>query len=146
MSLGVPVSINRFVAGQAPTPEAELKIALDHFIGFVDTLALMPDFAGIRGHFEMMPVNVAAGNLAAALVNHPTGQGPATSFLHYECNVRIDVMEMKERLEEQRGHVGYKTVPALKFVGQMKAHGLQYFVTSQTLKMESGSGSLHSER
>lgn len=133
-TLGVPVSIHRFVPGSTPTPVTTVTAALEHFVTFVDKMSLMPDFTGIRGHFEMLPVDVAAGQLATAL--HDSEAANTLGFYHHECPVRIEIADMQVFLEARRGDKGLPKLPLLKFVGRMKALGLQYFVTSQTLRME----------
>jgi hybrid polyketide synthase/nonribosomal peptide synthetase ACE1 len=132
--LDVPVSIHRFIPGSATTPVSSVTAALEHFITFVDNLSLMPDFTGIHGNFEMLPVEVAAGQLARAL--HDGKPLDTLGFYHHECPIRIDIADMQAFLESRRGGKGLATIPLLKFVGRMKAQGLQYFITSQTLRME----------
>ncbi|KAA8651966.1 uncharacterized protein ATNIH1004_000866 [Aspergillus tanneri] len=70
-SLGVPVSIHRFVPAPTPTPEATVTAALEHLVGFVDELSLMLDFR--RDDFEMAPVEIAAGHLAAIIIDRLIG-------------------------------------------------------------------------
>ena len=134
-TLGVPISIHRFVSAEAPSTEST-KPALEHFLDFVDQMSMMPDFSGTRGHFEMTPVNKAAGKLAEALIGEPANGTRTARFLHHECEVRIDIAEMMAFLEERRGKKDLKTMPGLKFIGRMKSLGLRYFVTSQVLLME----------
>lgn len=133
-ALGVPISIHRFVPAKSQLP-AEVVAALEHMVGFVDRMSTMPEFSGTKGHFDMTRVGKAAGVLAARLIGNAS-DGTAT-FLHHECEVRIDIAEMMAFLEERRGKKGFETMPGLKFIGRMKALGLQYFVTSQVLQMES---------
>lgn len=133
-TLGVPVSIHRFIPGSTITPVATVRAALEHFITFVDKMSLMPDFTGIHGHFEMLLVEAAASQLATALYDSEPFN--TLGFRHHECPVRIEIADMQAFLEARRGDKGLPKMPLLKFVGRMKALGLQYFVTSQTLRME----------
>ncbi|KAL2864310.1 uncharacterized protein BJX67DRAFT_383970 [Aspergillus lucknowensis] len=139
-SLGVPVSIHRFVPSENPSPKSIVTAALEHIAGFVDKMSIMPDCNGIQGHFEMTPVETAAAKLATSLIDGQSNEGEAEPrFSHHECEVRIEVSEMKVFLEERYGDKRLGTMPALKFFGRMKSLGLRYFVTSQVLRMESGS-------
>ena len=134
-TLGVPTTIHRFVSATTPSTEST-EPALSHFADFVDQMSTMPEFSGVRGHFEMTPVDSAAGKLADALIGE-TADG--SRFLHHECEVRIDIGEMMAFLEEGRRddkEEELETMPGLKFIGRMKALGLRYFVTSQVLLME----------
>lgn len=133
-TLNVPVSIHRFVPGSTTTPVSTVTAALEDFITFVDKMSLMPDFTGIRGHFEILPVEVAASQLATALYDSKAAK--ILDFYHHECPIRIEIADMQAFLEARRGDKGLPRLPLLKFVGRMKALGLQYFVTSQTLRME----------
>ena len=133
-ALGVPTSIHRFVSAKEPSI-GSTEPALEHFLSFVDQMSTMPDFSGTSGHFEMTPVDRAASKLAEALIGEP--QTGRAQFLHHECEVRIDIAEMMEFLEERRGKKDLETMAGLKFIGRMKALGLEYFVTSQVLLMGS---------
>ncbi|KAF6220917.1 hypothetical protein HO133_002597 [Letharia lupina] len=135
-TLGVPVSIHRFVSAKEPLAGATIP-ALEHFVGFVDQMSTMPEFDGTKGQFEMIPVDEAAGRLAEALIDGPAGESKAARFYHHQCEVRIDISEMMAFIENRRGNKGLETMPGLKFIGRMKALGLRYFVTSQVLVMES---------
>lgn len=139
-ALDVPVSIHRFVPAKEPANDTAVVDALQHFVGFVDELSIMPEFNGTTGHFEMTPVHSAASQLAENLVKTPTHESSLLKFLHHDCPIRIDIAEMVAFLEEQRGGKGLERVPGLKFVGDMKRAGLAYFVTSQTLLMGGTNG------
>lgn len=137
LTLGIQTSIHRFVPAKAPSVESTIP-ALEHFVGFVDEISMMPKFTGTKGHFEMTPVEKAAGRLAEALIREPAANetGPAR-FLHHECEVRIDISEMVAFLEEKRGEKGFETMSGMRFIRRMKELGLQYFVASQVFLMES---------
>jgi len=134
--LGVPVSIHRFVPAKTPSRESTVA-AMKEFVRFVDSMSVMPALSGTNGHFEMTAVDKAAGELAGVLIG---SANEGASFFHHECEVRIDIPEIMALLEAERGSKGFETVPGLRFVGMMKAHGLPFFVTSQTLSMESKTG------
>lgn len=65
---GVPVSIHRFVPAKRASTESTVP-ALEHFTTFVDSLSVLPDLNGVKGHFEMTPVGKAAGKAAGTLAN-----------------------------------------------------------------------------
>lgn len=136
-TLGIPTSIHRFVPAKTPSPESTVP-ALEHFLGFVDEISMMPKFDGTRGHFEMTPVDKAAGRLAEALLGgEQAAETGAARFLHHELEVRIDISEMMEFLEERRGGKGFETMSGMRFIRRMKELGLGYFVASQVFLMES---------
>lgn len=135
-TLGIPTSIHRFVPAQAPSIESTVP-ALEHFVGFVDQTSMMPQFSGTKGHFEMTPVDKAAGRLAEALMGEHADEAGTARFVHHECEVRIDISEMMAFLEERRGEKGFETVSGMRFIRRMKELGLGYFVASQVFLMES---------
>ncbi|KAI2816124.1 hypothetical protein CBS133816_10708 [Aspergillus niger] len=138
--LHIPTTIHRFVPARS-SPEESTIPALQHFLTFIDSLALKPDFSGTKGHFEMIPVHRAADSLASALIQEPAAdKSVAPRFVHHECPVRIDIGEMERFMEQERGDTPLPTIPLLKWIGQMKRNGLEYFVTSQVLVMGDGEG------
>ncbi|OJJ70821.1 hypothetical protein ASPBRDRAFT_126737 [Aspergillus brasiliensis CBS 101740] len=141
--LHIPTTIHRFVP--APPGEESTLPALQHFLTFIDSLSLKPDFRGTKGHFEMIPVHDAAGSLASALFQGPGVHSVAEDknsasprFVHHECPVRIDIGEMERFMQQERGDTSLPAIPLLKWIGQMKRSGLEYFVTSQVLFMGDG--------
>ncbi|RAL08959.1 uncharacterized protein BO97DRAFT_397180 [Aspergillus homomorphus CBS 101889] len=149
--LHIPTTIHRFVP--APTRESgeSTLSALQHFLTFIDSLSLKPDFRGTKGHFEMIPVHRAAGSLASVLIQEPgihtaeEDKNSAPRFVHHECPVRIDIGGMERFMEQERGDTPLPAIPLLKWIGLMKRSGLEYFVTSQVLVMGDG-GELESRR
>ncbi len=135
-ALGIPTSIHRFVPAKTPSTESTVP-ALEHFVGFVDEISMMPQFSGTKGHFEMTPVDKASGRLAKALIGDQANETELATFLHHECEVRIDISEMMAFLEERRGEKGFETMSGMRFIRRMKELGLGYFVASQVFLMES---------
>ena len=135
-TLGIPTSIHRFVPAKVLSTESTV-LALEYFVGFVDEISMMPKFSGTKGHFEMTPVDKAAGSLAEALIGEQADETRTARFLHHECEVRIDISEMVAFLEERRGEKGFETMSGMRFIRRMKELGLRYFVASQVFLMES---------
>ena len=134
--LGIPTSIHRFVPAKVPSTDSTVP-ALEHFVGFVDEISMLPKFSGTKGHFDMTPVDKAAGRIAEALIGEQTNETGSAKFLHHECEVRINLSKMVAFLEERRGEKGLETISGMRFVRRMKELGLGYFVASQVFLMES---------
>ncbi|PVI03762.1 hypothetical protein DM02DRAFT_696056 [Periconia macrospinosa] len=131
--LCVPVRIHRFTEARVPS-NASSGPAFGHFLELADEISALPDFSGIKGHFHMAPVNEAASYLATCLIK-PDYSKTSLSFHHFECKLKVDIDEMATFLHESRAGKNLPLLDGLKFVGRMKAHGLQYFVTTQNLLM-----------
>lgn len=136
--LQIPTSIHRFVPAAMPNPEITVA-ALNDFLGFIDRMEMMPELNGTTGYFGMTAVDKAASALSAALLDNEKQQPGATTFVHHTCEVLIDIPEMMEFLEARRGDRKLPTMPGLRFIGRMKQLGLEYFVTTQELRMQSPS-------
>ncbi|OKL59687.1 hypothetical protein UA08_05018 [Talaromyces atroroseus] len=146
--LKVPTSIHRFVPSKTPSAEAAAH-ALEEFLVFIDKMSLMPELTGLTGRFDMTAVGKASGSLTERIAEESAQKPGAASFFHHECEIRIDIPELKAFVEERRGNRNFSTMPGLKFIGRMKELGLQYFVASQDLLMGSqtqGSELLESRR
>ncbi|KAK0614866.1 hypothetical protein B0T17DRAFT_562985 [Bombardia bombarda] len=140
--LGVPIFIHRFTPPKTSTSKTSEMVttALEHFAKFVEEMSTMPDWKGVKGHFDMTPAARAAGELAAGILGGKSENETSSvvRFLHHDCEVQIDVNEMMAFLAErvQKGSNDLETMPGLRFLGRTKALGLGYFITSQELYME----------
>lgn len=64
----------------------------------------------------------------------------ATRFAFHESPVTIEVAELKRSLEGRRGGQGFEKLPAIKWMGRIKALGFAYVVASQKATVQGGSG------
>lgn len=132
--LGVPVRIHRFTEVREPS-NASHGPAFGHFLELTDKISALPDFSGVKGQFDMTTVKDAVSYLATQLANTIHSDSSSLSFRHFECKLRFDVDEMAAFLHKSRAGNNLPLIDGLKFIGRMKAHGLQYFVTAQNLRM-----------
>lgn len=147
-SLGVPSYIYRFLPSTQAQSDHSKKDALNEFVRCVDLAGTLPDTTGWEGRIDLIPAGLVARWLSESILSqHPVGAAsdptPVTSvakFSHYESPITIEVAELKRYVEEQRGGLGLERLPALKWIGRIKALGFGYIVASQEATVESKHG------
>lgn len=104
--LGLPISIHRFLPAEKGSNQSATPV-LEEFVRFADQLRLMPEFGGWKGHFDVMPAEIAAGTLCKALLDHGPAEEETLRFLHHECEISLNVVEVGEFMETRMGTAGY---------------------------------------
>ncbi|KAK8075474.1 hypothetical protein PG997_010137 [Apiospora hydei] len=126
-TLGVPVSVYRFL----PTPEDAAattpKEILDEFVRF--------------GRIDMMPATQASTLLHDRAVADATAGAAAAKFHHVQSTVAVHVGELREHVTKERGQAGLETMPGLRWIGRIKQLGFSYFLTTQEAAVGGGSQS-----
>ncbi|KAJ5579714.1 uncharacterized protein N7459_005699, partial [Penicillium hispanicum] len=126
-SLGVPISIHRFLpaAQQSPAP----KHLLDEFARFVDVTNLIPDTTGWGGRLDMIPAEQVARWLSDSMLRGNQG-ATATQFFHYDSRTTVTMAELAKHIKENCGDRDLEKIPIVKWMGRIKAHGFDYFLSS----------------
>ncbi|KAI1824158.1 lovastatin nonaketide synthase [Xylaria intraflava] len=155
--LQVPSFVYRLVPSlqtktQAEYPKQKVE---DEFMRCIELAGAVPDCTGWEGHIDLIPASTLAQRLCDAVLSSErqdrgkdeAASGTATVFSHYESAVTVKVDDIKTYAELARnGERTYKTMPLLKFMGQIKALGFGYVLASQEATMRTGSGKLTSRR
>ncbi|KAK7961959.1 hybrid NRPS/PKS enzyme [Apiospora aurea] len=140
-TLGVPVSVYRFL----PTPEDAAattpKEVLDEFVRFVDLSVLFPDMSGWEGRIDMVPAAQASTLLHDRAVADASAPGAAAEFHHVQSTVAVHVGELRGHITKERGQAGLETMPGLRWIGRIKQLGFSYFLTTQEAAVGGGSQS-----
>lgn len=125
--LGIPSSIYRFLPStrQEPSP----KELLDEFVRFVDLTNLVPDTRGWGGRLDMIRAVEVAQWLCDAMLLEGKHTS-ATRFTHYENRITVTMDELDAYIKKQRSDRDFEQLPIVKWVGQIKALGFDYFLAS----------------
>lgn len=126
---GIPTSVHRFtMAGPSQVLSAGVR---EEFVHLAEKMQLVPETAGWKDGFSVIPEGQAATPLCETL--SPAGQGWAAEekvtsrFLHHECWIGIDVQALKYYVEERIGNESYEMMLFLKWVGRLKHVDLDTF-------------------
>ena len=139
-SLAVPSFIYRLLPlAQAPSDHSKRE-ALDEFIRCVDLAGAIPDTTGWEARIDLSPAGAVAQWLCDSILSERSAGTTTTQFFHYESPISIEVAELKRHIEEQRGGRGLERLPAIKWMGRIKALGFAYIVASQEVTLEISHG------
>lgn len=148
VSLEVPSFIYRlFPSGQMQSDHSKREV-LDEFIRCVDLAGAVPDTTGWKGRIDLIPAELVAQWLcesilsehSAGAANGTTAVSSTTQFSHYESPITIEVAELKRHVQEQRKGHGIERLPAIKWMGRIKALGFAYILASQEITIEGSYG------
>ena len=139
VSLAVPSFIYRLLPSAQAQSDHSKREVLDEFVRCVDLAGAIPDSTGWEGRIDLIPAHLMAQWLcesilsehSAGAANGTTAITSTTQFSHYESPITIEVAELKRYVEEQKGGHGLERLPAIKWMGQIKALGFAYIVASQ---------------
>ena len=148
--LGLPVVVHRFVPSANASPAT--SSILDEFTRFVDLSDVMPDFSAWSGRIDIIATEEAARWLCDALTTElevgigAAGTGIVTAtpncrFRHCESPIVVDVAELTTHLEQQRVEADreLERMPAVRWIGRIKALGFGYFFAGQEVVVRSNS-------
>lgn len=147
-SLAVPSFIYRLLPSTQTQSDDTKRGVLDEFIRCVDLARAIPDTTGWQGCIDLIPAKLVAEWLcesilsehSAGAANGTTAITSPTQFSHYESPITIGVVELKRYIEEQRGGHGLEQMPAIKWMGRIKALGFAYVLASQEATVGSSYG------
>ena len=134
--LGLPTLVHRYVPASAGKSVGTVQPVLDEFVRFIDISGLMPDLAGWKGRINMMPAEVAVAGLFEAIVGERGERTDETRFAHYECDISLDVEDIKKFVLERRGGAGYEKIEGHRWVGRIKALGFGYLFATQDVTVQ----------
>ncbi|KAI1341807.1 hypothetical protein F5Y15DRAFT_431006 [Xylariaceae sp. FL0016] len=144
-TLGLPVTIHRFVPGPDPGSSEQRDAVLAELVRFAHARRSVPDFEGLDGRIDMIPGTSAADALLEVVLQRET-MGGAAGHVEHVCDLALGVADVKKHLLEHVKQTDYETLPAIRWAGRIKELGFAHFLASQDVVFRRKGGSLVSKR
>lgn len=149
-TLSVPAIVHRFAAAPAQTQAHTAEEVLRRFVELVDKTGAVPDEEGWGGRLDMIPAEMVANWLCQIIID---GSGAGTvggsggtgskeddatevaadvRVFRHDGRLSVTVDELVTYIQAERGSSlqQLKRLPIVKWLGRIKAHGFEYFLTS----------------
>lgn len=145
-----PVYVHRpesfILSGHAADSEAQVGTVLDRFAAIAADIGLRPAFNGITGTIHLCPVNSVVQRICESVFEsikddcRSDDHGELFNILNHGSTMRISVNQLEKRFSRDDSLRFMPSFPLLDWMGKAKRAGLEYFITSWELFMDSTNG------
>jgi hybrid polyketide synthase/nonribosomal peptide synthetase ACE1 len=145
--LGVPVFIHRFIPSKRLNEMSSHMPLLDNLLRLAQALGALPDAAGWKGYFDLMPSEELALRICQSALGSTEKTRQETTankpfFVHHQSDIKLDSNEVFRFIEghADRSLVEMERIHPLKWIGRIKTLGFGYLFASHDVSISTSQG------